>query len=153
MRKIVPLFTFLLVLSLNPSISWGNDTGWYSVQPFDANLKNSSRTFEFSGEYAKEIKKLLPPEMAAIVMGKPSLQKSYEKNFRGLLLKDSQGNALFLQCSSAKLKYDEATKLNRVVPQDKTTCTVQMLPSSLAREFETTKVRVREALTKARQNN
>lgn len=133
-------------------LAHGNDGGVYAVQPFGAKYDKQSQTFTFTGQYAQEMKKILPPSFSVLTSMDPKLTNAYNKNFRGILMKDPAGNALTINCESAEIKYiPENTHLIQEKPD--TTCTVQVLEKIGADEVPTQKLQVKEALQKAQEAN
>lgn len=139
-----------LGLFLLGAAAHANDGGVYMVQPLGAKLEKSPRSFVFTGQYAQELKKLLPPSISVLTGMDPSLAKSYPKNFRALRMQDASGNALSLVCESGSVQWAEGK--TRIQEKPETTCTIQLMDAANV-ESDSVKVPVKEALEKAQQAN
>lgn len=147
---------FRIVFSALISMSWAclasaNDGGFYAVQPFGAKFDKPGSSFTLTGQYAQEIKKILPPAYSVITGMQPELKKPYEKNFRGLQMQDAAGNALILECNSAKI---DSGADNKVVLREtpETTCVISLVEKKNM-EGDSIKVQVKEALQRAQEAN
>lgn len=129
-----------------------NDGGVYSVQPYGAKFDKSAQSFTFTGQYAQELKKLLPPSFSVVTGMQPGITNAYNKNFRGLMLRDANGNALSLNCESASIEVGTDSK-SVVKEKPEVTCTVQLLDKASASESDSPKLQVKDALQKAQQAN
>jgi len=128
-----------------------NDGGFYSIQPYGAKFDKAGSSFTLTGQYAQEIKKILPPAFSVITGMQPELKKPYEKNFRGLQMQDAAGNALILECNSAKL--DSGADNKMVLKESpETTCTISLVEKRNM-EGDSVKVQVKDALQKAQEAN
>lgn len=140
-----------LALTLLAAKLHADDGGFYSVVPYGAKYDKQARTFTFTGQYAQEFKKLLPPAFSVLTNMDPSLTNGYNKNFRGLMLKDAAGNAVSINCESATVEF--ANNKQSIKEKPETTCTVQVMDQSWARETPTQKLQVKDALDRAQQAN
>lgn len=129
-----------------------NDGGVYSVQPYGAKYDKSAQSFTFAGQYAQELKKLLPPSFSVITGMEPGITNAFNKNFRGLMMKDAAGNALSLSCDSATIDYVSENK-HQIKEKPEPTCTIQLLDRASAAETDSPKLQVKDALQKAQQAN
>ncbi|MCC7345258.1 MAG: hypothetical protein IT573_09985 [Deltaproteobacteria bacterium] len=132
--------------------AYGNDGGVYAVQPFGAKFDKQAQSFTFTGQYAQELKKILPPSFSVLTSMEPKLTNAYNKNFRGILMKDPAGNALNIECNSADIQYIPENK-HLIKEKPEATCTVTWLEKIGADEVPTQKLQVQEALQKAQEAN
>jgi len=132
-------------------VALANDSGIYSVVPFGAQYDKKASVFRFTGQYAQELKKLLPPGFSVITGMQPALKNAYEKNFRGLQMKDASGNALEINCSSAEI-ISGANGQFQIKENPQTTCAISLVDKSM-NEVATQPVQVKDALQKASQAN
>jgi len=146
--KRIAILSGVLFATVFPGLAGANDGGIYAVQPFGAKYDKASHTFTFTGQYAQELKKLLPPSFSVLTNMQPELKNPYDKNFRGLSLKDAQGNGLDITCTSADVAYQG--EKSSIKEKSETVCTVQ-LPAD--NEGDVNKVTVQQALDKANQAN
>jgi|GEM_PF-2996909 len=150
MKRII-LSTAALAFSLFTLTAHANDGGVYSVVPFGAKYDKASHSFSFTGQYAQEFKKLLPPAFSVLTGMQPELKNAYEKNFRGIQMKDAAGNALVIDCSSAGVEYGENNK-SSIKEKPETSCTVTLMDKA-SMEGDSMKVQVKDALQKAQDAN
>lgn len=145
------LTLFLLIGLIAIGSAHANDGGIYAVQPFGAKYENKMKSFTFTGQYAIEFKKLLPPAFSVLTSMQPELKNPYEKNFRGLALQDANGNALEIFCKSA----DETHQNGKATIKEatETTCTFTVMDKADAEFSPTNKVQVKDALQKAQSAN
>jgi len=141
---------FLFFLFVTPNLH-ANDGGVYSVVPYGAKYDKGAKTFTFTGQYAQEFKKLLPPSFSVLTNMDPSLTNAYNKNFRGVMLKDASGNAFSINCESATVEF--VANKSSIKEKPETTCTVQVMDNSWATETPTQKLQVKDALDRAQQAN
>jgi len=142
------IFLFLLATTFLFAVTGRSDDGaFYSVVPFGAKYDAKDKSFTFTGQYAIELKKLLPPDISVITTMYPKLKDSYEKNFRGLLMKDASGNALSFYCFSAKL--ENINNQQTITETPETTCMVKTMGKADADYEPIQKVQVKDALQKA----
>jgi len=141
-----------LLASLSVGTAHANDGGVYSVQPYGAKLDKAAQSFTFTGQYAQELKKLLPPSFSVLTGMEPALTNAFNKHFRGLMMKDAAGNAMSLSCESGSLEFVAEGK-HLIKDKPEVTCTVQMLDKAAAAESDSPKLQVKDALQKAQQAN
>ena len=125
----------------------GNDSGIYTVQPFGAQADLSAKSFTLTGQYAKELQKLLPPGFSVVTNMQPELKNAYEKNFRGIIMRDPSGKALIINCSSAELGYSNGK--SSINPKAESSCNLQIQDKASADEIASDKLQVKDALAKA----
>lgn len=146
-------FIFLILIASFPVGGKANDTGVYAIQPFGAKFGTISgdpsvQEMTFTGEFAAQLKRLLPPVSTAGIM-----DPKYGKNKRSLFIQDSSGKGINIFCSS--LKEDDSGKgpAFKEIPQ--TTCEITVISNPAHTEYlgDVHKVPVQEALNKAQQAN
>ncbi|MCE9623949.1 MAG: hypothetical protein K8R69_00625 [Deltaproteobacteria bacterium] len=150
--KTPPRILFSMLVFMGGSgLASANDGGFYAVQPFGAKFDKPGSSFTLTGQYAQEIKKILPPAYSVITGMQPELKKPYERNFRGLQMQDAAGNALILECNSAKL---DSGADNKMVLKEtpETTCVISLVEKKNM-EGDSVKVQVKDALQKAQEAN
>lgn len=141
-----------LTFVIGCGLASANDGGVYAVQPYGAKYDKQAQSFTFTGQYAQEMKKILPPSFSVLTSMDPKLTNAYNKNFRGIMMKDPNGNAMSIECNSAEVKYIPENT-HQILEKPEATCTVTWLEKIGADEVPTQKLQVKEALQKAQDAN
>ncbi len=130
------IFVFALLFSIFFAMGpVHSEEDWYdSIQSPFAKWDAKEQTFTFTGSFAAELKKSLPPLHSMMSDLDPKLTPSLQKHFRGIVVRDPAGNALAIECDSGKIEYISGSEYQvKDIPEP--TCKVTYLNKAKAALF------------------